>query len=209
MRARFAVGAIAALSMQLVVPGAAAEDGTVTFKVTGAAANTKNDDAFASEQQDFFVCSAMDFGPTLRLPDKVSDRDTVAFPPPNTQSKTVANKNQRFFDFLRVNESAFVAFSAGDAPGVNGGSVNAGLGMLVGGMVDISALVGYAGMSVVGDAEFGPMLTGKARMTIANHLQLFGMYAYTNITHFRVEDETGGHTGVSNANYFGIGVVVR
>jgi hypothetical protein len=116
--------------------------------------------------------------------------------------------NQRFFKYLRVNEAAFVAFEAGDAPPMNGGSLNAGLGATFG-PVDLSGMAGVMGVNVVGDVEFGPALTGKVRVPVTDHLQAIGVYKYTDITRYRVEDETGGHTGVSNANYFGLGVIVR
>ena len=103
--------------------------------------------------------------------------------------------NQRFFGFLVTNECAFVAFSAGDAPSMNGGALNAGLDMNLS-IVNLSALVGGAGVNVIGGFEFGPAYTAKVRVPVTPTVQIFGLYTYTNITKYRVEDASGGHTGL-------------
>ena len=117
--------------------------------------------------------------------------------------------NQRFFKFLVVNEAAFVALSAGDAPSMNGGSVNAGLDVNIGRLVNLAALAGLGGVNVVGDFEAGPMFTGKMRVAITPRMSVLGLYMYSSITHYQVEDSSGGRTGVSNASYAGVGLVVR
>ena len=116
--------------------------------------------------------------------------------------------NQRFFGFLVTNESAFVAFSAADAPSMNGGSLNAGLDVNIR-IVNVAALAGLAGVNVVGGFEAGPAFTGKLRVAVIPRLYVFGLYTYSNITRYQVEDASGGRTGVSNASYCGLGVVVR
>jgi hypothetical protein len=116
--------------------------------------------------------------------------------------------NQRFFGFLVANECAFVAFGAAEAPSMNGGSVNAGLDANLS-VFNLSALVGAAGVNVVGGFEFGPAFTGKVRVPVTPRMQILGLYTYTTITKYQVEDATGGHTGVSNASYAGLGIVVR
>jgi hypothetical protein len=127
---------------------------------------------------------------------------------PRTQPGFHFGLNQRFFKFLVVNESAFVAFSAADAPSMNGGSVNAGLDVNIR-QFNLAALAGLGGVNVVGDFEAGPLFTGKMRVVITPRMSLLGLYTYSNITRFRVENGSGGRTGVKDASYAGVGLVVR
>jgi hypothetical protein len=128
---------------------------------------------------------------------------------PRTQPGFHFGLNQRFFKFLVVNESAFVAFSAGDAPSMNGGSVNAGLDVNVGRLINLAAMAGLGGVNVVGDFEAGPMFTGKMRFALTPRMSILGMYMYSNISRFQVENGSGGRTGVQDASYAGVGLVVR
>jgi hypothetical protein len=133
---------------------------------------------------------------------------------PRTQPGMHFGLNQRFFKFLLVNESAFVAFSAGDAPGVNGISANAGLDFNLS-MFNLAGLVGVTGLNVIGDFEAGPNLTAKIKVPVGQHVQILGMGLFTNIKHLRIEttdaegNVSGGQTGVVNASYMGVGVLLR
>jgi hypothetical protein len=127
---------------------------------------------------------------------------------PHTQPGMHFGLNQRFFGFLLTNESAFVAFAAGDAPSMNGGSLNIGLDIDLG-VFNLAALAGMAGLNVIGDFETGPAFTGRVRVPLGTNVYVLGLGTYTNISHFRVEDASGGRTGVENASYFGLGVVLR
>jgi hypothetical protein len=122
--------------------------------------------------------------------------------------------NQRFFDFLLVNESAFVAFSASNAPVVNGGSLSAGLDIDLG-ILNAAGMVGITGLRVVGETEVGPSYSGRLRFPVGEHVWLTGLYRWSDLTQFRVEERDAqgnllvGRSGVINASYFGLGVTLR
>jgi hypothetical protein len=122
--------------------------------------------------------------------------------------------NQRFFGFLLANESAFVAFSASNAPVVNGGSLSAGLDVDIG-ILNAAAMIGITGLRVVSETEVGPSYSARLRVPAGEHVWLTGLYRWTNLTRFRVEERDAqggllvGRSGVLNASYFGLGVTLR
>jgi hypothetical protein len=123
--------------------------------------------------------------------------------------------NQRFFNLLLVSESAFVAFSSGDAPSMNGGSLDGGISLAFLRPFDLILMGGLTAVNVENSFDFGPNFTGKLRMEVASHVWLFGFGTITPIDHLRVEFKDssgnliGGRTGVINASYFGLGVLLR
>src|SRR5678816_2498413 len=133
---------------------------------------------------------------------------------PRTQPGMHFGLNQRFFGFLLANESAFVAFSAGDAPSMNGGSLAAGADINLS-VFNLAGLVGLTGVNVVGHFEVGPSFTAKVKVPITDHVQFLGLGLISRIDHLRIEDTdasgevVGGQTGVVNASYFGVGVLLR
>jgi hypothetical protein len=74
-----------------------ADDGTVTVKIHEAVAYKKNNDDTFGPQQDFYAVAGIDFGPPL-ISGEIGNHDDASWSPPLTLSKTVAGKNQRFFD---------------------------------------------------------------------------------------------------------------
>jgi len=128
---------------------------------------------------------------------------------PVTEPGTYLGFNQRFFGFLLANESAFVTFSASDAPAVNGGSLSAGLDINFH-FVNLAAMAGLMGLRVVGETDGGPTYAGRIRVQFTDHVFGSVVYRYSGIEHFQVVDENGvGRSGVTNASYFGIGVALR
>jgi hypothetical protein len=134
---------------------------------------------------------------------------------PRTQPGMHFGLNQRFFNFLLVNESAFVAFSSGGAPSMNGGSVNGGISLAFLHPFDLVLLGGLTAVNVDSGFHGGPNFTGKLRVEVLSHVWLFGLGTVTPIDHLRVEYKDssgkiiGGRTGVINATYFGLGVLLR
>jgi hypothetical protein len=134
---------------------------------------------------------------------------------PRTQPGLHFGLNQRFFNFLLVNESAFVAFSSGGAPSMNGGSLNGGVDFTLFKLFDVVAAAGASAVNVDSSFEFGPSFTGKLRTQVSSHVWVFGLGMYTPIDHLRIEYKDssgkiiGGKTGVINASYFGLGVLLR
>ena len=132
---------------------------------------------------------------------------------PCTQPGLFFALNQRLFNFLLLNESAYVAFSAGGAPGVSGGSLSAGLDFDLR-YVNIAGMVGLTGMRVVGATEHGPSFAVRALFPVTNALLVGAQYRWSNLEHFRTEtpDDSGtiiGRSGVTNASYFGVGITLR
>ena len=133
---------------------------------------------------------------------------------PRTQPGLHFGLSQRVFDFLLVNESAFVAFSAGKAPAVNGGSLSAGLDIDIG-PFNVSGLAGVTLLHVVGRTASGLSLAGKARAPLAEHVSMGLVYRLTNIERFRVEERDSqgnlliGRSGVTNAGYAGISFILH
>ncbi len=126
---------------------------------------------------------------------------------PRTQPGVYFALNQRLFNFLLLNESAFVAFSAGDAPGVNGGSLSAGLDFDFG-IVNIAGMIGLTGLRVVGETESGPSFAGRIRVPVTKSLLVGAHYRWSNLSHFRIENPTP-RTGVHKASYLGFGITLR
>jgi hypothetical protein len=133
---------------------------------------------------------------------------------PATQPGAYLAFNQRLFGFLLTNESAFVAFSASDAPVVNGGSLSAGLDVDILAF-NLAGMIGITGLRVVGETEVGPSYSGRLRLPVGEHVWLTGLYRWSDLDHFRVEERDAqggllvGRSGVLNASYFGIGVTLR
>jgi hypothetical protein len=133
---------------------------------------------------------------------------------PATQPGAYLAFNQRLFDFLLLNESAFVAFAAGGAPSMNGGSLSAGLDVDVS-MFNLAGMVGITGLRVVGETEVGPSYAARLRFPITDQVWFSGLYRWSNIEHFQVEERdaqgnlTVGRSGVTNASYIGLGVTLR
>jgi hypothetical protein len=89
-----------ALSIAVAGTGLAlADDGTITVHINQATALKKDNDAFLSEQQDFYVCGSLDYSPDAIAAPTISNRDAASWIPPGQMFKLVPGKNQRFFDF--------------------------------------------------------------------------------------------------------------
>ena len=125
-----------------------------------------------------------------------------------TQPGVELGFNQRLFGFLLLNESAFVAFAASEAPVINGGSLSGGLDINFR-VFNLAGMIGYTAVRLDGHTEDGPSYAVRLRAPIGPRVYLSGDYRFSNIEYFRVVDETGGHTGVTNASYFGLGFVFR
>jgi hypothetical protein len=126
-----------------------------------------------------------------------------------TQPGTYLAFNQRLFGFLLTNESAFVAFSASQAPVVNGGSLSAGLDIDFK-FINLAGMLGITGLRVVGETEVGPSYAARMRFPIGPHVYATGLYRFSDIEHFRVVDANNiGRSGVTKASYFGLGITFR
>jgi hypothetical protein len=133
---------------------------------------------------------------------------------PRTQPGIALGLNQRFFGFLLANESAFVVWSAGDAPAINGVNLGAGLDFDVRG-INLSGTVGITSLRVVGETATGLSFGGKLRFPLTQHVYVGALVRVSNIEKFRVEqrDASGeliaGRAGVTRASYAGITFLLR
>lgn len=128
---------------------------------------------------------------------------------PVTQPGTALGFNQRLFGFLLVNESAFVAFSASNAPVVNGGSLSGGLDINFK-FFNLAGMLGYTAVRVVGHTETGPSYAGRLRIPMGDRMFASAQYRFSDIEHFRVIDANGvGRSGVTRASYIGLGFTLR
>ena len=130
-----------------------------------------------------------------------------------TQPGVYFGLNQRLFGFLLISQSAFVVFRAGDAPGVNGGNLNAGLDIDFG-IVNLAGMVGLTGLRVVGETETGPSFAGRIRIPVSPTVLVGAHYRWSNLSRFRTESPDAGgtlipRTGVHKASYFGFGITLR
>ena len=70
---------------------------------------------------------------------------------------------------------------------------------------------GVEGFDVKDDRNW----TAKVKVPITDHVQFLGLGLISRIDHLRIEDTdasgevVGGQTGVVNASYFGVGVLLR
>jgi hypothetical protein len=126
-----------------------------------------------------------------------------------TEGGTYFAFNQRLFNSLLVNESAFVAFSSSEAPVVNGGSLSGGLDINFG-PFNLAGMVGFTGLRVVGETKAGPSYAGRIRVPFGEHVMGSATLRVSNIEHFRVIDAHGvGRSGVTKASYIGLGLTFR
>jgi len=114
--------------------------------------------------------------------------------------------NQKIFHFLLFNETAFAAFSASDAPPVNGGTLNTGIDVDVG-PLNFAGLVGVSAFNVAGETASGPSFTGKLRWRVTPRMYVGAVYT---ISHAEVSvAKNPVRSGVVNPGFVGLSLTVR
>jgi hypothetical protein len=97
---------------------------------------------------------------------------------------------------------------------MNGGTLAVGADINFS-VFNLAGLIGVTGVNCIGEFSGGPSFTGKLKVPITDHVQFLGIGLYSQIDHLRIEDTDasgeviGGQTGVVNASYFGVGVLLR
>lgn len=123
-----------------------------------------------------------------------------------TQPGVYFSFNQKIFHFLLFNQTAFAAFSASDAPSVNGGALNAGIDIDLG-RLNFAGMVGVTAFNVVGETEVGPSFTGKLRWLLTPRLYLGGVFTMADAQVFQVQDPP--RNGIVNPGFVGLSLTVR
>ena len=127
---------------------------------------------------------------------------------PRTQPGLFFSFNQKLWHLLLLNEMAFAAFSAGDAPAVNGGSLNAGLDYEIG-PVGAAALIGYAAFNTIGETDAGVSFTGKLRYALAQRVYLGAIYTISDAEIIQTETNGQKRTGIIHPGFAGVSLTVR
>ena len=127
---------------------------------------------------------------------------------PRTQPGLYFSFNQKLWHLLLLNEMAFAAFSAGDAPAVNGGSLNAGLDYEIG-PVGGAALIGYAAFNTIGETDAGISITGKLRYALAPRVYVGAIYTISDVEIIQSETNGQKRTGIIRPGFAGISLTVR
>lgn len=125
-----------------------------------------------------------------------------------TQPGVYFSFSQKLWHLLALNEMAFAAFSAGDAPAVNGGSLNAGVDYEIGAF-GAAVLVGYAAFNTIGETETGLAFTGKLRYALAPRVLLGAIYTVADVEIFQSETNGQKRTGITQPGFVGISFTVR
>jgi hypothetical protein len=127
-----------------------------------------------------------------------------------TQPGLYFSFNQKLFHFLLLNETAFAAFGASDAPSVNGGSLNAGIDLDFG-MFNFAGMVGFTAFNVVGQTEVGPTFTGKLRVLLNPRLYLGGVFTVSNarVSQVDVPDAAPPRNGIDDPGFVGLSLTIR
>lgn len=127
-----------------------------------------------------------------------------------TQPGVYFSFNQKLFHFLLLNQTAFAAFSAADAPSVNGGSLNAGIDLDYG-LLNFAGMVGFTAFNVVGETEVGPTITGKLRVLLNPRLYLGGVFTISNarVSQVAVPDTAPPRNGIDDPGFVGLSLTIR
>ena len=123
---------------------------------------------------------------------------------PTTQPGLYFAFNQRLYNFLLFNESAFAAFSADDGPAVNGGVLNAGI-ELSPGQFTVAGMFGLAAFNVVGETETALSITGRIRYAITPDVYLGAIWMASGAT----QQQGDSYTGIQDAGFIGLNLTIR
>jgi hypothetical protein len=125
-----------------------------------------------------------------------------------TQPGLYFSFSQKLWHLLVLNETAFAAFSAADAPDVNGGSLNAGVDIDIG-PFGVAGMAGYAAHNALGMTDGGLSFTGKLRYLIAERIYLGGIFSVSKAEIFQVNSSGQKLNGITNPGFAGLSVIVR
>ena len=127
---------------------------------------------------------------------------------PRTQPGLYFSFNQKLWHLLLLNQTAFAAFSSGNAPDVNGGTLNAGLDFDIG-PVGVAGMIGYSAHNTLGMTDAGVSFSGKIRVLLTQRVYLGGIYTVSNAEIFQVNSSGQKLNGITNPGFVGLSLTVR
>jgi hypothetical protein len=125
-----------------------------------------------------------------------------------TQPGVFFSFNQKIYHLLLFSETAFAAFSAADAPAVNGGNIGGGLDFDIG-MFNIAGTVGISAFNVAGETTSGVSFTGKLRFRATPRLYVGAIAIFSNAEHFQSNEGGIARTGVTDPGFVGVSASIR
>jgi hypothetical protein len=125
-----------------------------------------------------------------------------------TQPGIYFSFNQKIYHLLLLNQTAFAAFSSGDAPAVNGGTLNAGVDIGLG-QFNLAGMIGYSAYNVVGETASGVSFTAELRYLVSTRVYVGGIFTRSNAEVFQTEDEEAKRTGITKPGFVGLSLTVR
>ena len=112
--------------------------------------------------------------------------------------------NQKLWNLLLLNQTAFAAFSTGSAPSVNGGILNAGLDYDFG-YFALAGMVGVAGFNAAGETTSGLSFSGRLHVPLSRSVYVGGIWMHSDATVRRGTSRLG----LSNPGFIGLSLTIR
>ena len=112
--------------------------------------------------------------------------------------------NQKLWNILLFNQTAFAAFSTGTAPSVNGGILNAGLDYDFG-YFALAGMVGIAGYNAVGETTSGLSYSGGIHVPLSRSVYIGGIWMHSDA---KVTRGTS-RMGLSDPGFIGLSLTIR
>jgi hypothetical protein len=123
---------------------------------------------------------------------------------PQTQPGLYFSFNQKLWNILLFNETAFAAFSSGNAPAVNGGILNVGFDYDFD-YFTLAGMVGIAGYNVIGESTSALSYSGRLQVPLSNSIYLGGIWMHSEATVRRGDSLLG----LSNPGFIGLNLTIR
>jgi hypothetical protein len=123
---------------------------------------------------------------------------------PQTQPGLYFSFNQKLWNILLFNETAFAAFSSGNAPAVNGGILNVGFDYDFD-YFTLAGMVGIAGYNAIGQSTSGLSYSGRLQVPLSRTVYLGGIWMHSEASMRRGDSLLG----LSNPGFIGLNLTIR
>jgi hypothetical protein len=123
---------------------------------------------------------------------------------PQTQPGLYFSFNQKLWNLLLFNETAFAAFSSGNAPAVNGGILNVGFDYDFD-YFTLAGMVGIAGYNAIGQSTSGLSYSGRLQVPLSRTVYLGGIWMHSEASMRRGDSLLG----LSNPGFIGLNLTIR
>jgi hypothetical protein len=123
---------------------------------------------------------------------------------PTTQPGLYLAFNQKLWNILLFNETAFAAFSKDTAPAVNGGLLNVGFDYDFR-YFALAGMVGIAGYNVVGETTSSLAYTGRLEIPVSPTIYIGAIWMHSEASITRGTSEVG----LSSPGFIGVNLTIR